>query len=46
MKLKQMDEHVEIMKKRYKYLQVKDEENRSRTIQHEKKIIIYEQRRD
>jgi hypothetical protein len=29
------------MKKRHKYLQVKDEKNRSKTIEHKKKIIFH-----
>ena len=34
-----------MMKRRFKYLQVRDEEYRSKTIQHEQKLLLHDARR-
>lgn len=44
-KLKEADKHIDVMKRRFKYLQVRDEEFRSKTIQHENKILEHDSRR-
>ena len=41
-KLKETEHHIEMLKRRFKVLQVKDEEARSKTIQHENKIRLHE----
>lgn len=41
-KLKDAEGHIEIMKRRFKVLKVKDDEYRSKTIQHYNKIKYHE----
>ena len=41
-KLKDAEEHIEMMKRRFQVLKVKDDEYRSKTIQHENKIKHHE----
>lgn len=42
-KLKDAEEHIEMMKRRFQVLKVKDDECRSMTIQHEKKIKYHDE---
>ena len=44
-KFKEAEQHIDIVKKRFQVLKVKDDEYRSMTIQHQNKIENYEQLR-